>query len=189
MRVLHWVAVLLFMLAPPVIYFTQERIEPRYFALGLVVLFSIRVLPALTQKNDSSVFVIWSVTMLLVLTTIALSDSTTLLLLYPAVMNVGFLVLFLYSLIIPPTVIERIARMQEPDLPESGVLYTRKVTVIWCVFFVLNGMIAGWTVLTGNRALWAVYNGLIAYLLMGVLMISEYLIRTKIRQTINNEPH
>ena len=42
--------------------------------------------------------------------------------------------------------IERIARLQHPDLPPEGVVYTRRVTQIWCVFFSTkrqSGRIAG----------------------------------------------
>ncbi|CDU09568.1 Predicted membrane protein (fragment) [Vibrio diabolicus] len=54
---------------------------------------------------------------------------------YPVVVNVCMLCVFGLSLKQPQSIIERLARLQEPDLPASGVAYTRKVTMVWCVFF------------------------------------------------------
>ena len=102
--------------------------------------------------------------------------------LYPVLVNAVLFVVFQYSLRHPPTVIERLARLQEPNLPESGVRYTRKVTIVWSVFFVVNGSIALGTALWASDATWALYNGLIAYGLMGLLFAVEWLVRQRVRR-------
>jgi len=175
-----------FVLAPPAIYFTLELIQPRNFALGLMAVFLIRSLISWKKIDHVVAFASWLVLMVVALAVIALSNRVTALLFYPVVMNAGFLLLFLYSLLVPPSVIESIARIHDPDLSESGVRYTRKVTMAWCVFFILNGCIAAWTVWADTR-LWALYNGLIAYIMMGLLMISEYWVRCKMRKAIEDE--
>ena len=58
--------------------------------------------------------------------------------------------IFAASLRFPPTVIERIARLTEPDLPPEGVIYTRKVTVVWVAFLLVNAAISLWTALCGS---------------------------------------
>jgi uncharacterized membrane protein len=98
---------------------------------------------------------------------------------YPVVMNGAMLTLFAWSLVRPPTVIERLARLRHPDLPPAGVAYTRRVTQVWCGFFVLNGGIALATALWSSFEVWSLYNGLIAYLLMGVLFAGEYWVRIR----------
>lgn len=75
--------------------------------------------------------------------------------------------------------IERLARLQQPDLPAKGVLYTRRVTQVWCGFFIINGSIAFITAVWASFELWSLYNGLIAYLLMALLFAGEYLIRIR----------
>lgn len=100
------------------------------------------------------------------------------LLFYPVLMNVLGLVLFAVSLRTRP-IIERFARMKHPNLPPEGVRWCRKVTVVWCVFFVLNGSAALATVLSGDRDLWTLYNGFVSYLLMGLLFAGEWLLRPK----------
>ena len=89
----------------------------------------------------------------------------------------SFLIVFSYSLLKPPSVIERLARLQEPDLPEEGVIYTKKVTLVWCVFFVFNILASLYTVFYTSTEIWTLYNGLISYVLMGTLFLSELLYR------------
>lgn len=101
--------------------------------------------------------------------------------LYPVLMSVGAFIIFLSTLIRPPTMIERFARLVEPDLPESGVKWTKNVTIVWCVFFLLNAAVALSTVLFASTDIWVLYNGFISYLLMGLLFIGEFLLR-KIHQ-------
>ena len=58
--------------------------------------------------------------------------------------------------------------------------YTRRVTQIWCLFFIVNGSIAILTALYGDMALWTAWNGMIAYLLIGALMAGEWLVRRRV---------
>jgi uncharacterized membrane protein len=102
--------------------------------------------------------------------------------LYPFLMNVLTLGLFGYSLIYPPSMVERIARLTEPDLPPEAIGYTRRVTQAWCVFLVMNGSIALYTALWASQEVWSLYNGVVAYLLMGIMFGGEYLIRMRFRK-------
>ena len=74
-------------------------------------------------------------------------------------------------------IVERLARLRDPQLPAVAVRYTRRVTQIWCAFFIFNGGVALFTALHGDMALWTAWNGMVAYLLMGLLMGSEWLVR------------
>lgn len=108
---------------------------------------------------------------------VVVTNEEALLLLYPAAVNASMLVLFGMSVIHPPTTIERIARLREPELSPAGVRYTRTLTLIWCAFFILNGATAAYTALGASRETWALYNGFIAYLLMGALFAGERIAR------------
>lgn len=103
-----------------------------------------------------------------------------LLLFYPVVVNSVMLAVFGGSLWSSMPIVERLARLREPDLPAPAVRYTRRVTQIWCLFFVANGSIALFTALYGDMALWTAWNGMIAYLLMGTLMAGEWLVRRRV---------
>ncbi|HCB0455639.1 TPA: hypothetical protein MYN05_003822 [Klebsiella quasipneumoniae subsp. quasipneumoniae] len=103
-----------------------------------------------------------------------------LLLFYPVVVNSMMLAVFGGSLWSRMPIIERLARLREPDLPERAVRYTRRVTQIWCAFFIINGGIALFTALYGDLSLWTAWNGMISYLLMGTLMAGEWLVRQRV---------
>lgn len=105
--------------------------------------------------------------------------------LYPVLMSLGALCIFTATLIRPPSMIERLARIVEPDLPEAGVRWTRQVTWVWCGFFVINALIASWTVVWGTQQQWLLYNGFISYLLMAALFGAEFLLRKR-QQRLNS---
>lgn len=101
--------------------------------------------------------------------------------LYPVFMSATMLVAFAATLWRPPSMIERFARLVEPDIDERGVAYTRRVTMVWVAFFVFNGLVALWTVLNGDLFWWGLYNGLVSYLLAGALFGVEFVIRQHVR--------
>ena len=53
------------------------------------------------------------------------------------------------------------------------------------VFFALNGAVALITALWASAATWSLYNGVIAYLLMGVLFAGEYGARRNFKRRLN----
>ena len=87
--------------------------------------------------------------------------------------NLGLLIAFGSTLVRGPSMIEKFARMGNPKLGEHAVQYTRRVTQVWCVFFALNGAFSAYTALFWTRAAWSLYNGAIAYGLVGVLLAGE----------------
>jgi acyl-coenzyme A synthetase/AMP-(fatty) acid ligase/3-hydroxymyristoyl/3-hydroxydecanoyl-(acyl carrier protein) dehydratase len=91
---------------------------------------------------------------------------------------------FGFTLFSPPSMIFRFATFQDKSivgsLAEKRVEgYCRKVTLVWCGFFILNGGIASYTIFSGSDILWSIYNGGISYILMGLLFAGEFIIRKK----------
>ena len=105
-----------------------------------------------------------------------LLDAEEPMLLYPVFINVFLLWLFGSSLRGTPLV-ERLARLKEKNLPPEGVRWCRGVTELWCGFFVVNGITALATVLSGDRSFWMLWNGCVSYVLIGLLFTGEYLLR------------
>ncbi|HCR96925.1 MAG TPA: hypothetical protein DIW40_05275 [Halomonas sp.] len=103
---------------------------------------------------------------------------------YPVAVNAVMLAIFLSSLWRGMPVIERLARLREPELPAAGVRYTRNVTWAWCGFFILNGAIASWTALYASLATWTLYNGAISYGLIAVMFTGEWLVRHQLRSRL-----
>ncbi|HVZ99877.1 MAG TPA: hypothetical protein VG841_06140 [Caulobacterales bacterium] len=117
---------------------------------------------------------------------VAIFDRALSVRLYPALMNAAMLAAFAQTLWRGPSMIERFARLMEPNLPESGVRYTRIVTWIWVAFFAINGAIAIWTAIYADWSTWTLYNGLIAYIAMGVLFAGEWVVRPFARRAAKN---
>ncbi|MGR8951568.1 MAG: hypothetical protein ACU83V_04045 [Gammaproteobacteria bacterium] len=158
------------------VYFGIRYFEPWKMAAVLIALLALRQAAGAYQMRGSLLLLGGGLAFGAV--AVWRNDLITLRL-YPVVVNGVMLAAFAWSLRRPPTVVERLARLRDPDLPPSGILYTRRVTQVWCGFFILNGGIALATALWASVELWSLYNGLIAYLLMGVLFGGEYWVRLK----------
>ena len=169
---------LLIALYPLAIYLGVQSRHRELLPLLLLVIGIIHLLRALKGHRSGWLWVV-------ICTVLAgwswVQQSTLGIKFYPVAINASMLLVFGFSLLSPPTVIERMARLQEPDLPQHAIAYTRKVTMVWCLFFILNGTIAGITIFASD-ATWALYNGLISYLLMGLLFGVEWLVRQRVRK-------
>jgi uncharacterized membrane protein len=164
------------LLYPVAVFFGSQYFAPWQIAGLLVVLLSIRLIASYSNKH-------WSTPMLVIgigFAGLAMwSNQLLTLRYYPVLMSILSLIIFSWTLFYPPTLIERLARLQHPDLPATGVIYTRRVTQVWCGFFIVNGLIAFATARWASMEIWSLYNGLIAYVLMGLLFAGEYLVRIK----------
>lgn len=167
---------LLSLLYPLAVWLALGRLEPRWIAL---LLFALAALRALGTREPTWISIAVAAAVLAILSTVL--NAAVPLKLYPVAVNATLLTVFAISLIKPPSAIERLARLREPNLPAAAIAYTRRVTQVWCGFFVFNGSLALLTALYADEALWALYNGLVAYLLMGLLLAGEWLLRRRMR--------
>ena len=118
------------------------------------------------------------VTILAVLLAAAVLDGGGLILLTPVAANAVLLLSFGLTLRRGSTpMIERFARLQEPDLSPPKQAWCRTWTKVWCSFFVANGATAAWLARYADLESWAFYNGLLAYALIGGLLALEWLLR------------
>lgn len=179
----RWIAAVLLLaglLYPFVVYFGIEHLSPRLFACVLGGLWLARALTAARKPGNRLLAAVGLAFCVL----LWLSDSAAVLRWYPVLINLALLTLFGLSLTFGPPVIERIARLTEPDLPPSGVRYTRQVTWLWAGFFMFNAGLASALTLWAPLAWWTLYNGLIAYMLMGALFAGEWLVRQRLRSRV-----
>lgn len=100
---------------------------------------------------------------------------------YPVLMSLAFAAAFALSLRHPPSLVELFARLGEPDPSPRAVAYMRRVSAVWAVFLLGNAAVSLATALWADLALWTLYNGLVAYLLMGALFAGEWLVRRRVR--------
>jgi len=172
------VQVLLGLSYPLLILCSWRWDAPRYIGIALLVVLWLQRwlgagLLATSMRRLSTLD--WAVlTMLSVVSaTMALTSSQRLLSLYPALVNVGLFTAFAATLFRGPSMIEKFARLQRPDLDARGVAYTFRVTQLWCLFFVVNGAFSVYTALAWSHGAWSIYNGVVAYALTATLLLGE----------------
>ena len=188
MRWLSWLAGGALLLYPLAVYWGLTHTGQTPLLFGLLLIFSLRLLPGLLKgrvRLGPLPEWLWLGRLLacigLGLTLLsALFSARHWLLYYPLAVSLALLCLFGWSLTRPMSLVERLARLQDPVLPPAAIGYTRRVTQVWCGFFVINGALAAFTIWHGDLALWSLYNGLISYALMGGLMGAEYLVRRRL---------
>jgi uncharacterized membrane protein len=180
-RIAGAAAVALLLLYPLAAYFSLRSLRPGWLAGLLIVVSCARLIAARASGTPLTpqlllvpvggiALALWSL----------LRATPDAMLYYPALCNGALLCVFAYSVLHPPTVVERIARLKDGPLTPEGVRYTRRVTIAWVGFFVVNGSIAVYTALFTSLDTWALYNGFIAYLLIGAMFGGEWLVRARV---------
>jgi len=174
---LKWSAVLLAaatLLYPALVYLILQHHDARVLVLPLALLAVVRFV----VKREW----IWGVAVLLLALLVLLTNRSLPVKLYPVAVSLSFLAAFAFSLIRPPSFVERMARLREPHLPPQAVRYTRCVTLVWCAYFLVNAVVAAALALWGTDRAWALYCGGLAYLLAGLLFAGEYILRQRVRR-------
>ena len=174
-------------LYPFAIYYGLNYFSPSLLSALLIALLSLRLL--LVKKTLKKMPWLLPATLLgaIALGYSFISNTTVGFKFYPIMVNLAMLGVFSYSIYRPPAVIETFARITDKNLTPQGVKYTVKVTYVWCVFFIINGLISFYTALFTTLEIWMLYNGLVAYFLMGILMGVEYLVRINVKKKHNRQ--
>jgi uncharacterized membrane protein len=174
-RLFSLVLAALVFIYPLLVYFFLDRYGVVILAAPLGALLLLRVLPLVRSRPLVLVVTLVSIGVFLLL--IYWSGNERLLLLYPTLVSLVMLALFSLTLWYPPSMIERFSRMLNMEIPPQAVPYMRVVTVIWCLFFAINALISAWLAWWGSMTWWTLYNVLISYLVIGLLIGGEFLYR------------
>jgi uncharacterized membrane protein len=172
---------------PFLIYYFAGDLPVFYLVGAMISLLFLRATYPFFRKNKSLNFsqknsLYLAIFMAVFMGGLTLWKSEIVPLLYPVVMSLAIAAVFASTLVYPPSMIERFARLSEPNLNAGGVTYTRKLTVAWVVFCLVNAALSLATVFLGNLKIWTLYNGCVSYVLMGLLMAGEYCFRRSYRR-------
>lgn len=99
--------------------------------------------------------------------------------LVPSLVYLSLALLFGHTLWSPPSLCERLVRLQHPVFKPGIAEYLRQVTWVWTAFFAVNVPFCALLPALAGPEAWAVYTGAVVYLLMGLLGIGEYLYRPR----------
>ena len=163
------------MIFPFSVYFLIDKLGVEWLGGILLILLAVRLLPLIRKYRWAPVvFLIVGAVFLVVL---KWTGNPFILQLYPPFISLGLLSAFGATLIYPPTMIERIATAAGMVVNQRSIAYTRAVTVLWCIFFTINATVSGAIALDGSMRAWTIYNGLLSYIIIGIIFASEYLFR------------
>ena len=173
------IAALAMLAYPLVVYFALTGRGPRFAASLLLVFLAPILFVRLAGRGDRSAGTIALVPLITagLLAASAVLDDAGFAVAVPSVVSAVMLVAFGITLLRGMPMIERFARLQDPDLTTDEVRWCRLWTGIWTGFFAFNGTTAGVLAAAGMTRAWAVYSGGVAYGLMGLLFASEWTIR------------
>ena len=159
--------------------------HPVATAAYLIIAGSLRFIAGITNARSAGDW--FMVLVPIVLGVLVLSVGFRVGLYYPVIVNFGLLLIFYSSLSAPKNFIQRIAEtIEKQPLDSVGARYTRSVTKIWCIFFLLNALISAFLAWQQLLDKWALYNGVIAYLLIAFLLLGERLVRHQIQQKMRH---
>ncbi len=165
---------------PLLVYLGLRFFEPRMVALFLGVTLLLRLALGPRRRQVLSLGKTLSFPLAMLGLAYALTfvfNDGVFFLFVPALFSAALLLSFGRSLLVPPSLVETFAQAIRSDLGDEQVAYCRRVTMLWTAFFLLNGSLSLALALAGSLEAWALYNGLIAYILMGMVFGGEFLYR------------
>lgn len=169
------------------------NLSPRKLSLFLLLLAAVHLISTARGKSSKGFRLrgVLSVAFLSLCAAFAFAmDDAFALKFYPVLVNAALLVFFGATLVRGPSLAFRLAAFADKRIPLfADRLYVEsycfRVTAAWCVFFVANGSIALWTVLFADGKIWSLYNGLVAYILMGIFFAVEFGVRKMKRNRLH----
>ncbi len=159
---------------PFLVYFGFQFFPPSVFSIALVILLAARF--GVLVPEERTILLPLLLVFLGYAVTAGILKSAQMLLFYPALVNVCLCVVFANSLRQREPLLLRIVRARGMPISIHGPKYLYRLTAVWAVFFAVNASVAAWTT-TLTLPAWTLYNGLIAYLLVAVLVFCEWIFR------------
>lgn len=180
MKILGFVLIAVLTISYPfLIYFgLSSKLDVSVLAIaGGIIAITQFVFRSMEAKNNFRLFLPLTIGLVATYTMAYFLKDSLFMKFTPVLISLNFFIIFTASIIKPPSMVERFARIRFKDLPSEAIPYCRKVTFIWIAFFIGNGSVAFWTAFQDLKT-WAFYNGFLAYILMGILFAAEFLYRT-----------
>lgn len=164
---------------PLLIAVALTRFEPRGVALVVLALLGVRAIAGDRARAAALSRAVWPMALAIgaIVAAAAIRNDPTGLLLVPVAISLALLAGFGASLRRGPPLVERFARLQVPTLSLEEIAYCRRVTIVWCGFFVANAAIALGLALADRIVLWTVHTGAVSYVAIGSLFAVEFIVR------------
>lgn len=161
-------------------HFSVVSGRPLWAALYLLLLIGLFFIKALLNKNYLVAIVL--VAMLVTGIGLVLQEQLYFLMyLPPVVVSLGLLLLFGRTLQSGSTpLIARYARLLDGELNQEMLRYTRRVTQIWTIFFLVMLIESIGMAIFAPVAIWSLFANVLNYAAIGILFIAEYIYRHRV---------
>lgn len=171
---------------PILVYLGRDRVPLSVFVSAACLLLLVRAV--LAPRGVIALFRLPLLLAALAIGALGLIDADVAAKAYPAVLSglIGFA--FAHSLYRPPSLVERFARIKKPTLASSDAHYCRAVSLVWAVWLFANALIAAVLAIWGSLSLWALWTGLVSYLVMGILFAGEIALRPWMMRRFSTAP-
>jgi uncharacterized membrane protein len=162
---------------PAAVFFLRGNVEASLFVVVALVIVAGRLSLGKFEVDG------WRVALAMTagaLVGLAVVDATLAAHAYPVLMSLAAAAMFGVTLRRPPSLIERFATASGEPWSPALRLYCRNVTLIWTLWLLINAAIAAYLALAQNDEAWALWTGLLSYLVSGALFAGEWLVRHSI---------
>ena len=165
---------------PLVVFALEARVPAIAFALAACGLLLLRAMQSPLPLDRPIRFSMIAAIVLIV--GLAQVDSQVAAKAYPVVISGGLAFLFGASLRRPPSLVEKMAELGGETLSPAIRLYCRRVTLVWALWLTINTFIAAALAIFGSLEAWALWTGLLSYLVMGLIFAAEFTLRRFLRR-------
>jgi len=160
------------------------KLPIRYLSIGIIIFaiaYSIVNSRHYKGKHTIALFVSPLILCVIGVISLCLDDSPIIIKLYPALASLAYLTIMVTSFFFPPPLayyfVDIFDKSIKTKIPkEIFDNFCHRATVIWCVFFVIDGIIASITAYLGSDFVWGIYNGGITYCVMGLIFVGEFIV-------------
>lgn len=160
---------------PAMVYFGIQYLSPAYFALLIFALAIAKFLSTRNQTGKDQWLLLLAVTAYSLW--LLVSNSEEWLKLYPVIISWCLAAIFILSLRHPETILERLARLGGAEITPRAKVYIRRLTLVWALLLTANGLVALYLAFFASLKSWALYCGLLSYLIFGTFFALEYAYR------------
>lgn len=162
---------------PVLVYGGLQMLPPRTLAVALGVVVLLRGV-TLWRGGRPWLFLVPVVLVSGIMALAAIFDEGRFFLFVPVLINAALLISFSWTLFASVTIVETLAQRRLGHLTRDDVQYCRRVTEMWCVFFLANGGVILWLAMRASLATWTFYTGFLSYVFLGLLAAGELTYRS-----------
>ena len=159
---------------PAIVFFLRGAVDPALFILLALTIVALR----LTLGNNGLGG--WRPALIAAaaaLVGMALVDSTLAARAYPVLISLAAAAVFAVTLFQPSSLVERFALASGQRWSADLRIYCRNVTVIWVLWLGINAAVAARLAFDHDDAAWALWTGVLSYLVSAALLGGEWMVR------------